>query len=382
MKWLLSSAVLLAIGMIVAGVIAGSTLRARDEAVREGLLTRTAHELERELRDGSPDDAQEILQRFASTPSDVGAIELRTGDRLLASAGSTHLGRPLELPLFLGPNWRGAAEGMGMGRGRPPFRVLLWPAPGIGDSSKIAAIATWGSIAAALALLAFAAVAARGITAQQRAAVLDAEHSRLQLVSAAGAGLAHRIRNPLATIKGTAQVLASQTGDGTRERATRIVEASVRIEALVDDLLRFARPVEVHAEDLDLAETARLVLERGDARVDAPAEVRVHADREHLLSAIEELVANARALDPEHEPELSVRRHGRYGAIEVRDRGPGLQIDAERAFEPYVTTRANGTGLGLPSIRGLIRANGGDVTLAPRDGGGCVATILLPAASA
>jgi signal transduction histidine kinase len=286
---------------------------------------------------------------------------LRTPDRVVESAGEMGTGEPLESPLFLGPAWRDVGGGMHMGRGQPPFRLRLWPSPGVGDSSRVAALATWGSIAAALALLAFAVAAGRGIAARQRAASLEAERRRLEVVSAAGAGLAHRIRNPLATIKATAQVLGAPSGSAVRERAERIVEASVRIESLVDELLRFA-------------EAARNVA----GTIESAGAVRVRADREHVTSAIEELVANARAFDA-REPEITVSRRGRHGIVEVRDRGPGLEIDAERAFEPYVTTRPNGTGLGLPAIRSLMRANGGDVTLGDREGGGCVATIVLPA---
>lgn len=378
MKWIFASAVLLAIGMIAAGVIAGNTLRARDALVREGILTKTVHEVERELRENGPEGADEILQRFIEADHGVAAIEVRTDSDLLAQAGTSPRGQPLQQSLFLGPGWRELAGPMQMGRGRPPFFVLIWPSPAIGDASRLAALMTWGSVIAALALLGFAAAAARGITARQQSASVEAERARLEVVSAAGAGLAHRIRNPLATIKATAQILESQCTNGSGRRARRIVDASVRIETLVDELLRFARPVEIHPEEIDLGETARSIV--GDAKVSEA--VRVHADREHVTSAIEELVANARAIDGEREPEVVVSRRGRQAVVEVRDRGPGLQIEAVRAFEPYVTTRANGTGLGLPAVRSLIRANGGDITIANREGGGCLASIILPAVSA
>ncbi|MGZ5472755.1 MAG: hypothetical protein ACXW31_02660, partial [Thermoanaerobaculia bacterium] len=211
MKWLLSSAVLLALGLVAAGAVAGRTLLQRDAAVREGVLLRAAHDLERELREGGPDTASSILDSFLAD-SPASAVELHTDAGLIARAG-TPRGAPLETPLFLGPSWRGIAGGMGMGMGRnqPPFRLRIWPATGVGDSSRIAAIATWGAIAAALALLAFAVAAARGVAARQHAEAIDAERQRLEIVSTAGAGLAHRIRNPLATIKATAQLLASQT---------------------------------------------------------------------------------------------------------------------------------------------------------------------------
>ena len=369
-KWLLSSAVLLAIGLVAAGVVTGRTLLQRDAAVREGVLLRAAHELERELREGGPDASASILESFLAG-SPASAVELHTGAGVIARAGMPR-GTPLETPLFLGPSWRGigGGMGMGMGRGQPPFRLRIWPATGVGDSSRIAAVATWGAIVAALALLAFAVAAARGAAARQRAEAIDAERQRLEIVSTAGAGLAHRIRNPLATIKATAQLLASQTEAAQRERATRIVDASVRIESLVDELLTFAKPVDVHAEPLDLASIAG-----------SGEHVLVRADREHVTAALEELIANARnAGDPD--PKIVVRRVGRHGLIEVHDRGTGLQLDPARAFDPYVTTRPDGTGLGLPTIRALIRANGGDVTLTHREGGGAVAAIHLPAVSA
>ena len=366
-KWLLSSAVLLALGMVASGVATGRTLRQRDAAVREGVLVRAAHQLERELRESGPDSSSNLLEAFVAEGA-ASAVELRSSERLIARAGRPQ-GTPVETPLFLGPAWRGLAMGMGY-RGQPPFHLRIWPAAGVGDSTRIAAIATWGSIAAALALLAFATVASRGVAARQRAIALDAERQRLEIVSTAGAGLAHRIRNPLATIKATAQLLATQTADAQRERATRIVDASVRIESLVDELLTFAKPVDVHAEPLDLASIAGT----GEP-------VMVRADREHVTAALEELLANARnAGDPA--PKIVVRRTGHVGTIEVHDRGTGLTIDVARAFDPYVTTRPDGTGLGLPTIRALIRANGGDVTLNPRQGGGTVAAIHLPAVSA
>jgi len=238
MKWLLVSAGLLAIGMIAAGVMAGSTLRQRDAVVREGLLTKTGHDIERELREGGPAVAADVLARHAAGGGNVSALELRTDDRVVQTAGGVRSGAPVEMPLSLGPSWRGVA-GFRMGRGHTPFSLRLWASPHVGDSSAMAALTTWGSVFAALALLAFAAGAARGVTARQRAESLDGERRRLEVVSAAGAGLAHRIRNPLATIKATAQVLESQSEGTARERSTRIVDASLRIESLVNELLRF-----------------------------------------------------------------------------------------------------------------------------------------------
>jgi two-component system sensor histidine kinase HydH len=333
--------------------------------------------LESELRASYPEAAVQVLQQFLENEPRVIAVELRTDARTIAAAGRPDGRAPFEMPLFLGPSWRSAVRFSGGPRAQSPFQIRIWPAAGVGDSSLVAAVVTWGSILVSLALLAFAASAARGERARQEASALDAERQRLELVSAAGAGLAHRIRNPLATIKATAQMLAADAGaSGTaRERATRIVNGSIRIETLVDDLLQYARPVEAHATNVDLVEAARAIAED----TQAAEAVVVHADPEHVTSAIEELVANARAADP-RAPEVVVSRRGRHGVVEVLDRGSGLTIDAASAFEPYVTTRTSGTGLGLAIVRSLVRANGGDVAIRNRDGGGCVATIAFPLA--
>ena len=68
--------------------------------------------------------------------------------------------------------------------------------------------------------------------------------------------------------------------------------------------------------------------------------------------------------------------------IAVVDRGPGPGAAPERHFEPYVTARADGTGLGLPIARTLAEANGGSLTLHEAPGGGCEAVLLLPASGA
>jgi signal transduction histidine kinase len=372
---LLVIAALLAAGMVAAGVTAGRVLRERDAAVREGVLARASHSVESELRQAGPEAAEEILRDFRSRHPEVSAIEITDGERSIVRDGVGR-GDPVEVPLALGPGWRALlGDGPGEPRRMPPFRMRLWPGEGLGDSSRLASAATWGSIAGAVALLAFGFMAARNIDAKHRAAELDAERRRLELVALAGSGLAHRIRNPLATMKATAQILEATLEGVQRDRAQRIAAAAGRTEALLDELLRFARPVEPRPELLDLG---AIVAQFADEAVVTDTDsIRVQADREHVIAAIEELLTNARAFD-DHRPEIGLLRRGRNAVIEIRDRGPGLQIAPDKAFDPYVTTRPDGAGLGLPTIAALIQANGGTVALQNREGGGAVATITLP----
>lgn len=375
MRSLLVIAALLGAGMVAAGVTAGRVLRERDAAVREGVLARASHALETELRQEGPESAPEVLSDFLGRTPDVSAVEITDGNRSIMRAGEER-GMSVEVPLALGPGWRALlSETAGQRRRIPPFRMRLWPGEGVGDSSRLAALATWGSVAGALALFAFAVMAARNIGEKQRAAAIDAERRRLELVALAGSGLAHRIRNPLATMKATAQILESTLAGADRDRARRIADAAGRTEALLDELLRFARPVEPRPELLELRTIIAQFADEAVITGDDP--IRVQADREHVTAAVEELLTNARAFDS-GKPEIAVLRRGRNAVIEVRDRGPGLQIDARRAFDPYVTTRPEGAGLGLPTIAALIQANGGTVTIESRPDGGAVAAISLP----
>ncbi len=381
-----AAAGVLAIGLLGVSLVAARTLRERDAAVRDGILARAGHELEARLRESGPEGAPAALEDFVRERTAVLAGAGVAGPAgLVATAGET-AAAPYEMPAMLGPDWRGMA-GMGrgggpmMGRGgmRSPFVLRLYPAEGTGRETRLAGALVLGSAVAGAGLLAFSIFAARGLAERRRVERLEAERQRLDALALAGAGLAHRIRNPLAAIKGTAQLMADRPDAPPGERAARIVEASGRIEGLLTQLLRFARPPEPLAEPFDLSALAREVAERaGGLALEAGAPVPALGDEGHAREVLEELVANARAHGASSGIALAVFGEGDRSVAEVRDRGPGLSIEPSKAFEPYVTTRDGGTGLGLPVVRALARASGGDVTLAPRTGGGCVARLILP----
>ena len=265
------------------------------------------------------------------------------------------------------------------GRGSSPVRLRLRATPALGKDSALARLVLAGGTAAALALVGLSLVAARGTAERQRRQAAEAENRRLATVARAGAGLAHRLRNPLAVVKGTAQLLETRVPEGERERVERIVTASGRMETILSRLLDFARPPEPQPVSFDLADLARDVASRsGGATVRAEDPVSVRADREHVETILEELLANARAFDSEGTIAVTVSVQGAHAVLDVADRGPGLDLDPASAFEPYVTSRPDGTGLGLAIVKALAVANGGSATLAPRPGGGCVASFSLP----
>lgn len=377
---MLFATTVLAAGMVVVAMLASRSLRERAEALREGALLRMAHDLEIKLREAGPTEAGAILGEFCQENEGrlLGAELLGPGGPV-ARCWNPSADGVFELRLLLGPNWRELAGFPGRGRGGQMFLLRLAPAPGLGSAGYLPGLVTLGAFLGAASLLLLTFFASRGLVQRERLAHAQAEQERLAAVALAGAGLAHRIRNPLAAIKGTAQLLAQTLPDRERSRVERMVEASERIEHLVDRLLQFSRPPEPSPELLSVAD----VMERAVGTISGPValhvgDLKVWADREHLEEIVEELLANARAFDPSGELEVSARRAGSQVVITVADRGPGPAVDPQRAFDPYVTSRPEGTGLGLAIVQALARANGGAARLYPRPGGGTVAEIRLP----
>ena len=378
------AALILGIALTWLAAVAAQTLRERDDAVRDGVLLRLGHDLEAELREAGPADAHAAVRSFLAAHADaLIGVEVAGPQGVLIREGTVGAGAA-EQRATLGPGWRGAMgmTGMGQGPGRGPQVLLrLQPSASLGTSGHLAPVILAGALIAAVALAGFSLLGVAGLAQRHKLAAIQAERQRLEVLANAGAGLAHRIRNPLAGIKGTAQLLVEGATAPVEGRARRILEASERIEALLGRLLDFARPPQPDPTMVDLAALADRVAGRsaGKTRVTHAEPVSAWADPEHVEGIVEELLANAHAFDPEGEIEVTVRRDGRLAILEVGDRGPGLALDAEQAFDPYVTTRPEGTGLGLPIVRALARANGGEVTLTTRSGGGCVARLDIPA---
>ena len=117
-----------------------------------------------------------------------------------------------------------------------------------------------------------------------------------------------------------------------------------------------------------------------EVRLDARPDVAVKADARKVKQVLINLVQNAIDVTAQGgSVDVVVGPEGRGAKVSVMDRGPGV-ADLERAFEPGVTSKAAGNGLGLTIARLLARQHGGDVRLSRRDGGGIVAELTLPGA--
>lgn len=204
-----------------------------------------------------------------------------------------------------------------------------------------------------------------------------AEGRRLAALGTMSAVLAHEIRNPVAVLLGHAQLLAEELPN---EQTRHMVEGAARLDALTRGLLEFVRTGELRRERVDPVAPARVAAALDPARVrleHAAAPAAWPLDAARVEQALQNLVRNALDAGP-GEVVLRVCRAGDTLRYEVEDRGPGVNPALlPGIFEPFVTGRAQGTGLGLAVVRRVAEAHGGAARAENRAGGGARFTLEL-----
>ena len=211
------------------------------------------------------------------------------------------------------------------------------------------------------------------------------ERRRLSTLGEFSAILAHEIRNPLASLKGHAQLLAERIPDEAPEggRVRRIVREAQRLEDLTVDLLDFVRtgPLDLVPVDVERFLGAAVSASGSDAvRLDttrAPERWAMDAKRMHQVLA--NLLSNAVEATPPGAPiDVTAALEGTSLVLSFRDRGEGIADEnLERIFEPFFTTRARGTGLGLAVARRIVELHGGTLTGRSVPGGGAEFRVTL-----
>lgn len=206
-------------------------------------------------------------------------------------------------------------------------------------------------------------------------------------VSAMAQMLAHEVRNPLSSIRGAAQLLEQVAAEGDRDLARLIRDEADRIRALVDRMDFFAEgqplergPVNIHSVLEHVRKAAKAgfarhipIVERYD-----PSLPEVLGNRDQLVQVFLNLVKNAAEAVPEAGGEITLITRYQHGVqmrlagtdqalqlplqVVVQDNGPGVPADLQmQLFDPFVTTKHNGTGLGLALVAKVIGDHGGVV---------------------
>jgi signal transduction histidine kinase len=241
------------------------------------------------------------------------------------------------------------------------------------------------------------AAAAELAEANHRLLEAEASARRSERLAALGqltAGLAHELRNPLGTMKASAEMLLERTGPDNavlRELAEYISSEVDRTNSLITRFLEFARPSQLRKAPADLhliLESAIEHLERetpgAAARVHRnfdPALPLVDADAELLERVFLNLLRNALEVSP---PEAVVTIKTRRGPASVEiafiDRGPGVPPEhREQIFNPFFTTKPGGIGLGLAVSAKIVGDHGGAITVDSDPGEGAAFLVSLPA---
>ncbi|WP_298272112.1 ATP-binding protein [Geobacter sp.] len=213
---------------------------------------------------------------------------------------------------------------------------------------------------------------------------------RLAQLGEMGAMLAHEIRNPLAGIKGYAQVIEKRPGEARNAGfAEGIVREVLRLESLVNDLLAYAGGDASPPAAVDLREAIGWAVslvrhEAGEQHVSVVSDcregVRVPGNRDRLGQVLLNLVKNAlHAMPDGGSLRIAAEASGKQVTITVSDTGHGIAPgDMGRIFEPFFTTKARGTGLGLPLCRKIIEEWGGTIRVESTPARGTTVSIVLP----
>jgi len=226
-----------------------------------------------------------------------------------------------------------------------------------------------------------------------------ARSERLADLGQLSAGLAHELRNPLASMMGSVELLgAAALGEDDRRLLEIVQREGGRLAHLLTEFLAFARPSPARREAVDLASIAAETLEAfshdpAAAGLKLERELRpapVRCDPDQLRQVLWNLLVNAaQALSNggPGQPSGTIRLACLPGAsggarLTVADDGPGMVPEVRaRLFTPFFTTKPGGTGLGLATVHRVLEAHGGGVTVESEPGQGTRFTIHLPAAS-
>jgi signal transduction histidine kinase len=215
---------------------------------------------------------------------------------------------------------------------------------------------------------------------------------KLSTLGEMAAVLAHEIRNPLGSIRGTAEILRDdyRPGDPKHEFIEIQIKETERLNHVVEDFLRMARQQPLEMRDCSIREELETIVtlvakdaqDRGvSLRLEPNVEQAViRGDGEKLRQGFLNIVINALQATPSGgSVSISLNKVESGFVINFRDSGPGISPEnLQRIFEPFYTTKPDGTGLGLAVTRKIIDGHGGTMDIKSETGRGTTVSVRLP----
>jgi two-component system sensor histidine kinase PilS (NtrC family) len=215
---------------------------------------------------------------------------------------------------------------------------------------------------------------------------------RLATLGRMSANIAHEIRNPLASLTGAIEVLASSgTADDVRERLAQIVlKESGRLNGILRDFLEYARPAPLARARVNVVESIDEVLVLLEHRAAAgtlkigrefPPALEWVVDPQQFRQAVWNLCLNAvEAMPGGGELRVALAVMGGWLEVRVMDTGEGITPDdLAHVFEPFFSTKSDGSGLGLALVHRILVEHGGEVHVESAPGAGSIFTLRFPA---
>jgi two-component system sensor histidine kinase PilS (NtrC family) len=287
-----------------------------------------------------------------------------------------------------------------------PLAGVEWPRVlerlGLGSPVRLEGTAAGGSVVVGCTVTALTDSAStlvglvvhfRDLTEVREAAKRERLRERMEAVGEMAAGIAHEIRNPLASISGSAQVLGKVPALGPNEHKLSriIVEESRRLSSIVESFLGFARPPDPQRGPCDIARTLDETLtlfanssELTDAHRIA-TDIRPHprpvvADAQQLRQAFYNLARNAiQAMPSGGTMRVEAGPEGGDYVILWRDEGVGMEPhQIQEIFQPFKAFRKGGTGLGLAVVYSIVSDHHGDIRVESEVGKGTTFTLRFP----
>jgi len=240
----------------------------------------------------------------------------------------------------------------------------------------------------ALVALLFAVGLGLALRSLERARVAYCRAERLAAVGQMAAMVAHEVRNPLGILRGQVELAREKLGDRERERErmTDMLSEIDRLNRLTEEFLNLARDVPIEPAPIELAALVRAIADEARVtharlEVSAAEPIEIAADAGKLRQAILNLVLNAAQVGGEAVTvRLELARAGERARVTIADDGPGVPAElAATLFEPFVSARPGGSGLGLAVARRIAERHGGSLALeSPPGAPGARFSIYLP----